>query len=200
LPALFYREAPVFIALDLMIALASLLDKNSSDRVSELTEQLESRFGLTGVKVTPYPHLTLLTAEVVDMEELKQYLDQTCFETDSFTVRTTGLGIFPGESPVIYIPVLRNPMLNKFHGKLLREVSEMSTEMGLYYNANMWLPHITLALGDTSPEVLGPVLSYLCQFNFTWEITLDNLTILQKCGDYFLKEEEFRFGRSELIV
>ena len=182
-----------------MIAIASLLDKKTSDRVSELTENLERKFGLNGVKMTPYPHLTLLTAEVADMEELKQYLEQTCMETNSFTVRTTGLGIFPGGNPVIYIPVLRTPPLNQLHARLHRDISEMSTEMGVYYNQNMWLPHITLALGDTTPEVLGPVLAYLCQYNFNWEITLDNLTILQKCGDYFLKDDEFRFGRPELI-
>jgi hypothetical protein len=67
------------------------------------------------------------------------------------------------------------------------------------YNTNLWLPHITLALGDMTPQLLGPVLGYLNQYNFNWEITLDNLVILQKCGDYFLKEEEFRFGRPELI-
>jgi 2'-5' RNA ligase len=182
-----------------MIALASLLDKRTSERVNDLTEDLEKNFGLSGVKVTPYPHLTLLTAEVVDMEELKQYLDLTCYETDNFTVRTTGLGLFPGETPVIFIPVLRTPPLNKFHDRLHRDISEMSTEMGLYYNTNLWLPHITLALGDTTPETLGPVMAYLCQYNFNWEITIDNLTIMQKCGDYYLKEDEFRFKRSELI-
>lgn len=182
-----------------MIAIASLLDKKNSERVSELTELLERKFGLSGVKITPYPHLTLLTAEVPDNEELKQYLEQTCFELQNFTVRTTGLGIFPGDNPVVYIPVLRTNLLNELHGQLHRSISEMSTEMGLYYNTNLWLPHITLALGDTSPEMLGPVLSFLCQYNFNWEITLDNLTILQKCGDYYLKDEEFRFGRRELI-
>lgn len=182
-----------------MIAIASLLDKKTSERVSELTEHLENKFGLNGVKITPYPHLTLLTAEVPDNEELKQYLEQTCMELESFKVRTTGLGVFPGKNPVIYIPVLRTPGLNQVHGRLHRDISEMSTEMGVYYNQNLWLPHITLALGDTTPEVLGPVLAFLCNFNFNWEITLDNLTILQKCGEFFLKDEEFRFGRRELI-
>ncbi|GAB3196547.1 2'-5' RNA ligase [Pontibacter aydingkolensis] len=182
-----------------MIAIASLLDKKTSERVNELTEYLEKKFGLNGVKITPYPHLTLLTAEVVDMEELKQYLDMASYETEQFTVRTTGLGIFPGEKPVVYIPVLRTPPLNRLHERLHKDISEMSTEMGVYYNKNMWLPHITLALGDTSPEVLGPLLSYLCQYNFDWEITIDNLIILQRCGEYFLKEDEFRFGRRELI-
>ncbi|PRY15524.1 2'-5' RNA ligase superfamily protein [Pontibacter ummariensis] len=181
-----------------MIAITSLLDKKTSARVTELTEHLEEKFGLAGVKVTPYPHLTLLTAEIPDMEELKQYLESVTFETENFTIRTTGLGVFPGPNPVVYIPVLRTAPLNNLHGTLHRDIAEMSTEMGVYYNPNLWLPHISLALGDTSPEILGPMFTFLCQYNFNWEITLDNLTILQKCGDYFLKDEEFHFGRPEL--
>ncbi len=182
-----------------MIAITSLLDKTHSERVTELQEHLDRRFGLNGVKVTPYPHLTLLTAEIPDMEELKEYLEQTCLEINSFSIRTTGLGIFPGDTPVIYIPVLRTPPLNQLHGKLHRDVSEMSSEMGLYYNPNMWLPHISLALGDTSREMLGPVLSFLCNYNFNWEINIDNITLLEKCGDYFLKKDEYKLGRHELI-
>ncbi|MBD1396513.1 2'-5' RNA ligase family protein [Pontibacter sp. JH31] len=183
-----------------MIAVTSLLDQSHSDRVTELTEHLDRKFGLSEVKLTPYPHLTLLTAEIPDMEELQEYLEQTSRETEPFTIRTTGLGIFPGEKPVIYIPVLRTPPLNQLHTRLHRDISEMSSEMGVYYNPNMWLPHISLALGDTSPDVLGPVLTFLFSYNFNWEINLDNLTILQKCGDFYLKEDEYRFGRKELTV
>lgn len=182
-----------------MIAITTLLDKKSSDRVSEIIEQLEKRFGLQGVKMTPYPHITLLTAETPDLEELKQYLEQSCITMQKFTIRTTGLGIFPGPTPVVYIPALRTNALNELHDNLHRDVAEMSSEMGVYYNPNLWLPHISLALGDTTPEILGPVLAYLCELNFNWEITIDNLTILQKCGDFFLKDEEFRFGSRELI-
>jgi 2'-5' RNA ligase len=182
-----------------MIAIASLLDSKASERVSELTENLEKKFGLTGVKITPYPHLTVLTAEIPDMEELKEYLELTCLETRKITVRTTGLGVFPGPSPVIFVPVLRTPPLNDLHSRLHRDVAEMSTEMGVYYNPNLWLPHISLALGDTTPELLGPVLTFLGDYNFNWEITLDNLTIMQKCGNFFLKDDEYHFGRRELI-
>lgn len=183
-----------------MIAVTSLLDHSHSERVTNLTELLEKKFGLTGVKMTPYPHLTLLTAEIPDMEELREYLEQTCLSTDTFTIRTTGLGIFPGDTPVIYIPVLRTPPLNQLHAKLHRDISEMSSEMGIFYNPNMWLPHISLALGDTTRDTLGPVLSFLCSYNFDWEITINNLTILQKCGDFYLKEEEYRFGSKELTI
>lgn len=183
-----------------MIAVTSLLDQSHSDRVTELTELLDQKFGLNEVKMTPYPHLTLLTAEIPDKEELQQYLEQTALETESFSIRTTGLGVFPGEKPVIYIPVLRTAPLNQLHMRLHRDISEMSSEMGIYYNPNMWLPHISLALGDTSPEVLGPVLTFLFSYNFNWEIKIDNLTILQKCGDYYLKEDEYHLGRAELTI
>lgn len=182
-----------------MIAITSLLDSNHTEKVTELTAQLEKRFGLKGVQMTPYPHLTILTAEVPDMEELKEYLEQICLESPVFSIRTTGLGIFPGETPVIYVPVLRTPPLNQLHSRLHRDISEMSSEMGIHYNPNMWLPHISLALGDTTPGLLGPILTFLNSYNFNWDISLNNLTILEKCGDYFLKEEEFRFGRPELI-
>ncbi|MFD2247840.1 2'-5' RNA ligase family protein [Pontibacter ruber] len=178
-----------------MIAVTSLLDKPHAECVLELTELLEKKFGLSGVKMTPYPHLTLLTAEIPDKEELVEYLEQTSLETRPFKIRTTGLGIFPGETPVIYIPVLRTTLLNQLHVRLHRDISEMSTEMGVYYNPNMWLPHISLALGDTTPQLLGPVLSFLCSYNFNWEITIDNLCILEKRGEYFLKEEEFLFNK-----
>ncbi|QCR21515.1 2'-5' RNA ligase family protein [Pontibacter sp. SGAir0037] len=182
-----------------MIAITSLLDKKHTERVLELIENLERRFGLRGVKMTPYPHLTLLTAEIPDMQEMKEYLDQICLETTPFKIRTTGLGIFPGPNPVIYTPVLRTPLLNNFHDRLHRDIAEMSSEMGVYYNPNMWLPHISLALGDTSQELLGPILAFLSSYNFNWEIELNNLTLLQKRGDYFLKDEEFRFVKNEYI-
>ncbi|TXK52323.1 2'-5' RNA ligase family protein [Pontibacter qinzhouensis] len=183
-----------------MIAITSLLDKVYSDRVTELTELLEKKFGLKGVKMSPYPHLTFLTAEIPDLDEMKEYLERVCLETPVFNVRTTGLGIFPGAAPVIYVPVLRTSRLNLFHGNIHRDIAEMSVEMSVYYNPNMWLPHISLALGDTTPEILGPVLNFLNTYNFNWDISLDNLTLMRKSGDFYLKEEEFQFSRRELIT
>lgn len=182
-----------------MIAITSLLDSKHSQYVTAITAQLEQQFGLKGVMAAPYPHLTLLTAEIPDMEELKEYLEAVCLETPKISLRSTGLGIFPGQAPVVYVPVLRTNVLNQLHTRLHRDVSEMSSEMGVYYNPNMWLPHISLALGDTTPELLGPILVFLSKYNFTWDMVLDNITIMRKSGDFYLKEEEFWFRKRELI-
>lgn len=172
-----------------MIAVTSLLDAEHSERVLDLIHQLEQRFGICAVKTTPYPHITFLTAEVAKLSDLKQYLEDFSRNFHTITVRSTGLGIFPGEKPIIYIPILRTPPLNALHDRLYSDVSQFSQDMGLYYNSELWLPHVTLALHDTNQEMLGPILSYLSRFNFNWQISLDNLAILKKSGDKFLKED-----------
>ena len=80
-----------------MLAVASLLDQEHSDKVNQIVTQLDSIFGLKGVQLTPYPHLTWLTTDVAKMSDLKDYLRKISEESHPFTARTMGIGIFPGE-------------------------------------------------------------------------------------------------------
>jgi len=177
-----------------MLAVASLLDPENTEKVNQIISQLDSIFGLKGVQLTPYPHLTWLTTDVAKMSDLKHYLQDVSHYSKPLTVRTMGIGIFPGEKPVIYIPILRTREVNRLHNRLYKEIGEFSDEVGHFYNPELWMPHLTLALGDTSSWSLAPVLHYLNQFRFDWNITLDNLCIIKKSGGKFLKEEVFTFG------
>jgi 2'-5' RNA ligase len=177
-----------------MVAVTALLDEEYSERVNDLIDRLEREYDIKEVKATPYPHLTFLTTDVEKLSVLKQYLEELSQHMGKFTIRTTGLGIFPGQHPVIYVPVLRTPPLNLLHAKLFNEISGFSQKMGNYYHPDTWLPHISLALGDTSPRLLGVMLSYLSQFDFNWEIKIETLAILKKSGDKFLKEEVFNLS------
>ncbi|MDX5442457.1 MAG: 2'-5' RNA ligase family protein [Hymenobacteraceae bacterium] len=179
-----------------MVAVTSLLDVDHTLLVNDLIYELEREFNLSAVQTTPYPHLTYLTTNVEKFSDLKDYLDDLSAKTTPFSVRTTGLGIFTGDNPIIYIPILRSPVLNQFHAKLYKEISAFSNEMGFYYNPDFWMPHITLALGDTNPLIMGSVLNYLNQYKFDWKITFDNLAILKKSGDKFLKEDVYTFSKS----
>jgi 2'-5' RNA ligase len=181
-----------------MLAVASLLDSENTEKVNEIVTQLDSIFGLRGVQLTPYPHLTWLTTDVTRMTDLKDYLRKIAEESQPITVRTMGIGIFPGEKPVIYIPILRTRDVNRLHARLFQEIGEFSDQTGHFYNPDLWMPHLTLALGDTSSWSLAPVLHYLNQFRFDWNITLDNLCIIKKSGDKFLKEEVYNFPEKEI--
>ena len=97
-----------------MLAVASLLDQEHTDKVNQIVNQLDTIFGLKGVQLTPYPHLTWLTTDVAKMSDLKDYLRKLSEQSQPLTARTMGIGIFPGDKPVIYIPDFAYPRNQPF--------------------------------------------------------------------------------------
>ncbi|MFC6999264.1 2'-5' RNA ligase family protein [Rufibacter roseus] len=174
-----------------MVAIVSLLDAEYSDKVNSLIYELEREFGLKGVQATPYPHITWLTANDGSIDEIKAALGQAAGICCRFMVRTTGLGVFPGVNPVLYIPVLRTYALNRFHHQLHNAISNISQETGAYYHPEFWMPHLSLALGDTTPELVAQAMLYLNRESYCWQMELTNLTLLTKNGDHYLKDGEF---------
>ncbi len=57
-----------------MIAVTSLLDPTHTALVNDLIDALQQKFGLSTVKMTPYPHVTWFTAEVGELGHLKELL------------------------------------------------------------------------------------------------------------------------------
>jgi 2'-5' RNA ligase len=176
-----------------MLAITSLLDTKHSDLVNTIIHDFEKEFGLKQVQATPQPHITYLIAETYNLNLLKDYLLRLCYRQQPIHAYTTGIGVFPGEHPVIYIPVLRTQPLNKLHAQLYHDISKMSMEIGPFTKPKLWLPHISLAVGDTSPDMLTPIFKYLSRYTFDWEIMLDNLSLFteSKSGVAFEKESSF---------
>ncbi|MGV3639677.1 MAG: 2'-5' RNA ligase family protein [Adhaeribacter sp.] len=183
-----------------MLAITSLLDAKHADLVSTIIQDFQKEFGLKQVQATPLPHITYLIAQTYNIDLLKDYLLRLCHTARPVHAYTTGIGVFPGEHPVIYIPVLRTQPLNKMHSHLYQDISKMSMEVGSFTKPKLWLPHISLAVGDTSTEMMTPIFRYLARFNFDWEILLDNLTIFQesKQGDTFELESSFLLANKVL--
>lgn len=176
-----------------MIAVASLLDTKHTDIVNTIIGDFEKEFSIKQVQATPFPHITYLITEAYNLEILKKYLERFCQTGKSFHVYTTGIGVFPGEHPVVYIPVLRTPPLNKFHSQLYKDISKLSTETVSYSKPKLWLPHISLALGDTTLEMMTPMFKYLAQYDFNWEIKIEKMSIFKQdaSGTGFEKAAEY---------
>ena len=177
-----------------MLAITSLLSSPSSDHINALIKSLETEFGLDDVQATPEPHLTYQIVDPVDLAALKDSLHQIASSSTSFVAHTTGLGMFPGERPVIYIPVLRSDYLNQLHHRILEAITPMCSRTDKYSSPDLWLPHVSLALHDTTPELLGPVLQFLNNQTFNLELEISNLALLRPEGDLFVREEVFEFG------
>ncbi len=165
-----------------MYGVVSILEEPHHGQVMQLWGALQREFGVGQPQATAVPHFTYHYAPTYNLEALKQILRETAVSTTSFTVKTSGIGIFPGEEPVVYIPVARTPALLALHNRLWPQLDAISQDAPDYYAPNNWFPHITLGHGDITPDNLGSIVSWLNSQSLDWDIQVGNLTLLHDNG------------------
>jgi 2'-5' RNA ligase len=161
-----------------MQGVVSLLDPEHHRLVKGLWAELKRNFGVRRVYQAPEPHFSYQLARNYDVKSLEPILQRFARSKTAFQVRTAGLGIFTGPNPVIYIPVVRSPELIEFHDALWEEISSTATDIEDHYESSLWIPHITLGIEDINKDNLSHIVRFLAERDFTWEITVDNLTLI----------------------
>ncbi|QMU28532.1 2'-5' RNA ligase family protein [Adhaeribacter radiodurans] len=184
----------------MMVAVVSLLDAEHSKIVNGIIDDLERIFGLRGVKITADPHITWLICEVEKLAQLKTYLSEAAGQTNSVRVKTTGLGIFPGEHPVVFVPVIRADGFNQVHAELYRGIRTFSRNTINFYDPDNWVPHISLALRDTTPKILPEIISYLNKRTYNWDIELNNFSILRSENNQFRQDTTYLFTSKPVVI
>jgi 2'-5' RNA ligase len=161
-----------------MHGLVSLLPTPYYERVEDLWNELEDTFGLRGIRVTPYPHFSWQIAGEYDFAALEAAIGRITAETPPFNVRTAGLSLFTGPRPVLYIPVVKDEPLLKLHARIWEAALAASQDASPYYSPPAWMPHISLAYEDLTPENIGAVMEALAFRSFAWEMTIDNIALI----------------------
>lgn len=166
-----------------MAATASLLDDEHSAKVTGLWETLRQELALEGVFISPAPHFSYQTARDFDLDMLERVLADVAANARPLRIRTAGLGVFGGQAPTLYVPVIRSPEMSRLQ-LALWSAGAMATERPSpeYHPAN-WIPHITLAQGDLTPELLPRAVGLLNALDLNWDIEVDNLAIVRGRGD-----------------
>jgi 2'-5' RNA ligase len=177
-----------------MNGIASLLDKPATARVELLWQELEARCGLVGVKITPFPHFSWQVTEDYDLARLETTLREITRQAQPFTVHTAGLGLFTGENPIVYISIVKDEPLMRFHAMLWEQTKGIAIRPALYYAPGQWVPHITLAYNDVNQDNLNCALQTLAFQSFDWEIQIDNLIFVAQSGNQTPETVGYRFG------
>jgi hypothetical protein len=86
-----------------MHGIVTLLDNEHYQLVEDLWTELKREFSVDGVYVTPYPHFSYHAAQDYDVDKIESVLERIASNITTFKVRTSGLAIFTGASPVLYI-------------------------------------------------------------------------------------------------
>jgi 2'-5' RNA ligase len=161
----------------------ALLDSRHYEEVEGIWAELESRFIRQGFCRLPYPHLSFHVGESYDEEKLEPALQSLAAQTSSFSIRTSGLGVFTGgEHPVIYLTVVRSPKLSLFQEQVWQGVDGGSRAAVGYYRPELWVPHITLAEGELAKEHLGEIVRHLAARDLVWEMEVRNLSLIYDDG------------------
>jgi 2'-5' RNA ligase len=178
-----------------MNGVVSLLDATHDQAVRDLWAELAERFALTGISITPYPHFSYHVAQGYDDAQLEDLLSGMARKQEPFRVRATGLGVFTGQVPVLYLPVVCTHQLLMLHAELWRAITPITRGAVAYYQPTLWVPHITLAHGDLTSANLSLVMDLLSSRTFDWDISIDNFATLYATGPRHELRSRFAFGR-----
>lgn len=161
-----------------MHGLVSLLPHPYYEHVEELWKELEEDHGLIGIRVTPYPHFSWQIAQEYDFDRLEEIVREISAETAPFLVHTTGVGLFTGPRPVIFVPLVKSRALMDLHQTIWERTQTVSRGISPYYDPYAWMPHISLALEDVDEQNVAGVMSTLAFRPFRWEMMIDNLALI----------------------
>jgi len=165
-----------------MHGIVSLLDSAHYRLVEALWAELDEVCSVRGVYVTPFPHFSYHVAEQYEVDKLAEIVRQVARDTLSFRIRTTGLGMFTGAQPVLYLPVVRTSELSRLHHTLWHAIAPVSAGRVDYYQPDVWMPHITIGFGDVDVDSAAAAIRLLGARTYDWDIAIDNLTLVYDTG------------------
>jgi 2'-5' RNA ligase len=161
-----------------MHGLVSLLPNKYYKQVEEIWQELENDCGLSGIRVTPFPHFSWLIAKDFDWATLEQSMKEVAEKTRPFSVNTGGIELFSGPNPVIFIPIRHTAALRKLHQCIWDAIQLTGINLSPYYAPPIWTPHISLAYTDVTRENIGCAMQKLAFQTFNWEFEVNNISLI----------------------
>ncbi len=162
-----------------------LLHEPAATTVRGWWELLEAELGLQGLRRVPFPHVTLMGYDGLDQAKIQAELLPEIEGLGPISLKTSGLGLFFRPQPVIYLPVVRSRELTEFHRGLLKVVESLGGEVMPLHTPEAWMPHLTLAQFDLTPELQLEAVKLLSGLDLSLEFEVRNLTLFEWIGPRF---------------
>jgi len=176
-----------------MIAIATLLELSANKKTSQTWRWLENECGLSGIKIAPMPHLSWQVAEEYDLDCLVPRLEGYVKTLRSFTAGGFGLGIFTRDVPVLYYSIAKTNTLIQIHKMLWQISSSCANKLFDVYSPDEWIPHITLAYKDVTPEKLACGVMELAFQPMVFEVLVNHLALIYINSTEFGVKQRFEF-------
>jgi 2'-5' RNA ligase len=170
-----------------MDGVVTILDLVHHERVKQIWDRLKNLCQFPMNHTNPIPHFSWHIADSYPEEQLASILSEVCATTHPFNAQTTGLGVFSGPIPVVYIAIAKSRRLLEFHEYLWSRLQPIAVGNYPYYSPENWMPHITLVYPMPGSAIqipwhdklsVGCFLEALVFEKFEWTLTVDNLALI----------------------
>jgi 2'-5' RNA ligase len=165
-----------------LAAVASILPDEAAEQVKDLWAELERTLGLRAATISPLPHFSYQVARDYDLDALQDVVASVARGARALRVQTAGLGVFTGPAPILHIPIVRSPELARFHVAVWSAAGVAAEKLDQHYHPASWVPHVSLAFGDTTPAKAAAAVELLAGRDLAWDLELDNLAIVKGAG------------------
>lgn len=166
-----------------MHGLITLLDEQHDREVKDILRELESACGLGWLaRHVPFPHFSWLVCAEYDEALALAAMKRIAARAAPFEAQVAGLGLFPGQQPVLYASVTRTAQLSALHKLIWQEMRPAMRHAQAHYEPANWMPHITLAQGDLTAETLACAMRLLMGRNLYWKFQADTLVWAHDTG------------------
>ena len=178
-----------------MHAILSILPEPYNEKIKEIWALLENKHGANGVMIAPFPHFSWQGAMEYEQKGLELTLKTIANLSKPFRIQTSGIGLFTGQYPVIFIHVIKSPQLMRIHQQIWSALRPLGRDFNPHYEPDVWQPHITLAMGDVRNEQLGQIVQSLVNYDFNWEFLVDHVAHFVTAEPAGIIKQKYDFNR-----
>ena len=161
----------------MIYGILTILNESRNPDLYKTWKWLEESCQLPVEYLTPIPHITWHVASSYALTGLKSILSRWAVHKRPIVAQASGLGIFTGPTPVIYVRVFKDQRLINFQRRLWKAVIGTAVEPSAYYAPDAWMPHITLAYGEIPPDRLGCAVQALAYQVIRFKFTVDHIAL-----------------------
>ncbi len=184
-----------------MDGVVTVLDPLNYQKVLSLWQDLTVHCGVPEIKNHFLPHFSWHVSESLDCDKVNVLLEELARRSQPFTAQTAGIGLFPGEKPVVYIPLVKDRPLLDYHEMIWSVLNTLAVQSSPYYSPQNWVPHITvffdelydpLPAGWQTRTAMGCVINELVELDLSWTLMVDN--IAYGCMEAEMSFKRYQFG------
>ncbi len=125
-------------------------DQDSEKMIMDLFGRLESEC----LNYNARPHISLSVHEDIDVDECIKMVREVFSDVRKIPLRLSSVGVFKGESNVLFIAPDANDLLTDLHSKFHTLLQNSTISTSEYYSPESWVPHCTIDF-DIPLEGLG---------------------------------------------